>query len=62
MHNHILLLGCDYKVKKAMKIMGGIVVGSMIGLIGYTMLNKKTRKKAEDLADTMISEAKAMVK
>ena len=49
-------------MKKAMKIMGGIVVGSMIGLIGYTMLNKKTRKKAEDLADTVISEAKSIVK
>lgn len=49
-------------MKKALKIMGGIAVGSMACLIGYTMLNKKTRKKAEDLADTMLSEAKSMMK
>lgn len=49
-------------MKKALKIMGGIVVGSMACLIGYTMLNKKTRKKAEDLADTMLEEAKSMMK
>lgn len=49
-------------MKTAFKVMGGIVVGSMIGLVGYTMLNKKTRKKAEDLANTMISEAKSMMK
>lgn len=49
-------------MKKALKIMGGVAIGSMVGLIGYTMLNKKTRKKAEDLADTMLSEAKSMMK
>ena len=49
-------------MKKVLKVMGGIALGSMIGLLGYTMLNKKTRKKAEDLADTMLSEAKSMMK
>ena len=49
-------------MKKMLKVMGGIAIGSMACLIGYTMLNKKTRKKAEDLADTMLSEAKSMMK
>ena len=49
-------------MKKTLKVMGGIAAGSMIGLLCYTMLNKKTRKKAEDLADTMLEEAKNMVK
>ena len=49
-------------MKKMLKVISGIAVGSMACLIGYTMLNKKTRKKAEDLADTMLSEAKSMMK
>lgn len=49
-------------MNKILKVMGGIAVGSMACLIGYTMLNKKTRKKAEDLADTMLEEAKSMMK
>lgn len=49
-------------MKKMLKVMSGIAIGSMIGLVGYAMLNRKTRKKAEDLADTMLSEAKSMMK
>ena len=49
-------------MKKALKIMGGVMLGSMACLACYTMLNKKTRKKAEDLADTMLDEAKSMIK
>lgn len=49
-------------MKKALKVMGGIMLGSMACLVGYTMINKKTRKKAEDLADTMLDEAKSMMK
>lgn len=49
-------------MKKMLKIMGGVAIGSMACLVGYTMLNRKTRKKAEDLANTMLSEAKSMMK
>jgi hypothetical protein len=49
-------------MKKALKVVGGVMIGSMACLIGYTMLNKKTRKQAEKLADTMLDEAKSMVK
>jgi len=49
-------------MKKMLKVIGGVAIGSMACLVGYAMLNKKTRKKAEDLADTMLSEAKSMMK
>jgi hypothetical protein len=49
-------------MNKMLKVMGGIALGSMACIVGYTMLNKKTRRKAEDLADTMLNEAKSMMK
>jgi hypothetical protein len=49
-------------MKTAMKIMGGVLIATSAGLVCYTMLNKKTRKKASELADAMIEEAKAMMK
>jgi hypothetical protein len=49
-------------MKKAMKVMLGVGAVAAAGAATYTMLNKKTRKKAEDLADTMVKEAKSMLK
>ena len=49
-------------MNKMLKVMGGIALGSMACIVGYTMLNKKTRRKAEDLADTMLNEAKSIMK
>ena len=42
--------------------MGGVAAGAMAGFIGYSMLNKKTRKKMAELASTMLSETKSMMK
>ena len=49
-------------MKNAMKIMGGVLLVTTAGIACYTMLNKKTRKKASELADAMIEEAKSMMK
>ena len=49
-------------MKKAFKIMGGIAAGSAALVTCYMLMNKKTRKKAEDLANTMLDEAKTMMK
>ena len=42
-------------------MIGGAAI-SAAGVACYTMLNKKTRKKAYDLADAMAKEAKSMIK
>jgi len=47
------------KIVKTMVCMAGI---GTAGVIGYTMMNKKVRKKAEELKDTMIEEAKDLAK
>ena len=40
----------------------GAAAVSAAGITCYTMLNKKTRKKVVELADTMADEAKSMMK
>ena len=44
------------------KAMGFIMGVAMVSGATYIMMNKKTRKKAEELADTMLNEAKEMMK
>lgn len=49
-------------MKSMFKIMGGIAAGAALGVVGYTMLNRKTRKKASELGSAMIDEVKSMMK
>lgn len=49
-------------MKKMLKIMGGVLGVSAVGITAYTIMNKKLRNKALDLKDTMVDEAKKMMK
>lgn len=49
-------------MKNAIKIMAGSIIAVSAGIISYTLINKKTRKKAEDLTSTMYNEMKNMIK
>lgn len=49
-------------MKKTLKVMAGAMGIGAAGVIGYSLMNKKIRKKADDLKDTMIDEAKNMIK
>lgn len=43
---------------KISKTVLGVVGVASIGVLGYTLMNKKLRKKAIDLKDAMIDEVK----
>lgn len=49
-------------MKSFAKIMGGVIAASCAGAACYMMLNKKTRKKAYELGETMVKETKNMMK
>ncbi|MBO4600634.1 MAG: hypothetical protein J5634_00105 [Bacilli bacterium] len=49
-------------MKKMMKVMAGMAGIATAGVIGYSLMNKKIRKKATELKDTMIEEAKDTLK
>lgn len=49
-------------MNKIVKTMIGVAGVAGAGILGYSMMNKKIRKKADELKDTMIEEAKDIAK
>ncbi len=49
-------------MNKIVKTMIGMAGVAGAGIIGYAMMNKKIRKKADELKNTMIDEAKDIIK
>lgn len=49
-------------MKKLLKVMAGTSIIAGAGIVTYSLMNKKIRKKADELKNTMIEEAKDMVK
>lgn len=49
-------------MKKILGISGAVMGATIAGVMTYTLINKKTRKKAMELVDTMIEEAKTNCK
>ena len=49
-------------MNKIVKTMVGVAGVAGAGIIGYSMMNKKIRKKTGELKDAMVEEAKDIVK
>lgn len=47
------------KIAKVAGITAGMAIA---GIVGYTMINKKTRMKVMDIANTMVDDTKSMLK